>query len=221
MERGKHIYGLLIAAGESGRMKKFKPLMKYKGLPFIIQIIVKMFPVCEKIIVVTGFKSEELIKNAKEYLFRPEIISIHLEGKIIGLDKRDFAKNVEFLFNENYESGMFSSLKCGINFISASKPEWILYHFVDQPDLPAKFYYDFVSGIDQKFNWIQPRHKQKNGHPILINNSLFDLIGRKNNESSLRDISADKSLLKKYWDCAFPQVLTDLDTPEDVEKLGI
>ena len=69
---------------------------------------------------------------------------------------------------------MFSSLKYGLNVeINA---EWILYHFVDQPGLPEEFYQEFTEQMDNDYDWIQPSYNSKNGHPLLLQSSIFNSI---------------------------------------------
>ncbi len=56
----KKIHGIVLSAGLSGRMKMFKPLADYKGKTFLNNIIIKLDKICDEIIIVTGFKSDEL-----------------------------------------------------------------------------------------------------------------------------------------------------------------
>ena len=78
-------------------MKKFKPLADYKGQTFINSIIHKLDKVCSRIIVVTGFRSDELkafiienLEETKQY----EIIS-----------------RLNFVYNKVFQKGMFTILK--------------------------------------------------------------------------------------------------------------
>ena len=98
---------------------------------------------------------------------------------------------------------------------NGNKFDWILYHFVDQPGLPEKFYKEFTNQIDDKHNWIQPSFKKQSGHPILIHKSLFDLIINASAESSLREISKISLVKKKFWKCEFKEIFQDVDTEDD------
>ena len=84
------IWGIVISAGLSGRMGKFKPLLDYRGKSFIQNIVVKLNPVCDKIIIVTGSNKIEVVENAKEL---------------------DLNSKIDFVFNPEYEKGMFTSLQ--------------------------------------------------------------------------------------------------------------
>lgn len=192
----KKVSGLILSAGLSGRMGKFKPLLVYKGKSFIQNIVLKISSFSDKIIVVTGYKANEVEENVNQ---------LNLQSKI------------EFVLNKQYEKGMFASLLIGL--AKAEKCDWILYHFVDQPGLPEKFYIDFIKQIDDEHNWIQPAIKNQRGHPILIHKSLFDLIINSSEESSLRDISKDSAVKKQFWDCEYEEIFQDVDTEEDLSKL--
>ncbi|MDZ7765977.1 MAG: NTP transferase domain-containing protein [Melioribacteraceae bacterium] len=80
---------------------------------------------------------------------------------------------IKFVFNENYKSGMFTSLQAGL---TNTNTNWYLYHFVDQPSLPLNFYSDFANQIDDQSNWIQPTYQNRKGHPILFDNYVKEMI---------------------------------------------
>ena len=178
-------------------MGKFKPLLSYKGKSFIQNIVLRLDSVCDKIIVVTGYKANEVEENVNQ---------LNLPSKI------------EFVFNSEYEKGMFTSLQAGL--AKALGSDWIIYHFVDQPGLPEDFYKEFVKQIDDKYNWIQPKIKEQKGHPILIKRNLFQIILDANLNSNLREISNDPMVKKKFWECGYAEIFQDIDTEEDYSKLN-
>lgn len=190
--------GLIVSAGFSSRMKRFKPLITLQDKPLLLHIIEKLATSCNTITVVTGFRHDEIISVITP-LLKPELQS-----------------RVQFIYNASYADGMYGSLKTGFRALQES--EWALFHFVDQPGIPASFYTEFVSQIERGHNWIQPRCEERNAHPILIHNSLFSLIYGQNEFQSLRDISRLPVVKKKLWACNYPEVLLDIDTEEDWEK---
>lgn len=187
------ISGLILAAGLSGRMKSFKPVIKINGREFVSIIAGNLLQVCDELVVVTGYKSE-LVENA--------------------LEKSD---RIRFVYNENYEEGMFTSLKKGI--IETADSGWVIYHFVDQPLIPKEFYNEFIEQIEDNYNWIQPAFNSIKGHPVLLNNSLFQIIIDAANNYSLKEISNNRAVNKKIWECRYSQILADIDTIKDLEKL--
>jgi len=196
-----NITGLLLCAGLSGRMGTSKALMIYSGLPFVVQVIKKLFLVCEEVIVVVGHESEKVGLVVKKYL-----------------KSNEFHK-VKLVLNVNYRGGMFSSLQCGLRNVSQS--DWILYHFVDQPSLPVSFYNEFVEQLSEEINWVQPSHKIKLGHPILFNKKVSAIILNQDKDNSLREMSDDRRIKREIWDCKYPEILQDIDTIEQFNRLNL
>ena len=197
------INGLIASAGLSGRMKSFKPLADYKGKSFIFNIILKLEAICDQIFIVTGHKTDEL--------------KISVINDLTKTHQSELLKKIIFVYNESFEKGMFTSLQKAI--LEAKNCKWILYHFVDQPGLPQNFYKDFIIQIDNQYNWIQPSYKNQNGHPILINKDLFELIVNSPSDTNLREISKNQIVKKKFWDCDYIEIFQDIDTEEDYSKL--
>ena len=197
------IYGIVLSAGLSGRMKMFKPLANYRGKTFLYNIIIKLDKICDEIIIVTGFNSDEL---------KTETIK-SLEDD----NQSEVLKKIKFVFNDSFQKGMFTSLQKGIS--EASNCDWILYHFVDQPGLPENFYFNFIKQADTYYNWIQPVNKEQKGHPILLGKDLFELIANSSLDSNLREISKNPKVKKKYWECNYMEIFQDIDTDQDYINL--
>ena len=111
---------------------------------------------------------------------------------------------------------MFLSLQTGLKKISNC--DWLLYQFVDQPHIPEIFYKEIIKQIDNNIDWIQPAYNQKKGHPILLRKSLFSVI-LDSKIKSLKEISQSSIIKKKIWNCTYPQVVEDIDTREDYQRL--
>ncbi len=199
----KNVNGLLIAAGYSSRMGEFKPLIKYRGKSFVVTIVEKMLEVCSSVVVVTGYKHQELLSeiNSQFYNLNPA-----LQDMVIIAN------------NQNYDQGMFTSLQCGLKKIKDS--DWILYHFVDQPFHPQIFYENLVKQIDDEYNWIQPAFEGKEGHPVMFKNEISNSILSMPAQSNLKLLGEDHFTKKKIWECPYPSILNDIDTPKDLESLS-
>jgi molybdenum cofactor cytidylyltransferase len=184
-------------------MKMFKPLVNYKGKTFLNNIIIKLDNICNEIIIVTGFNSDELRTETMKSLKNENQSKVN--------------KKIKFTFNDSFQKGMFTSLKKGIS--ESKNCDWILYHFVDQPGLANKFYQEFINQVDSEYNWIQPSNENRNGHPILIGKDLFDLIIKSPSDANLREISKYPIVKKKYWECDYKEIFQDIDTEEDYSEL--
>lgn len=200
MNSGK-LNGLLISAGLSGRMGEFKPLMQFNGESFVTGITRKLFTFCSKVVVVTGFQNEKVEST------------INSQFAILN---SQFENRVACVYNPYYEKEMFTSLKAGIEHLKDS--EWVLYHFVDQPFFSNDFYRKIISQISSECDWIQPVHNGKEGHPVMFNKKVIDLISKSSLDSHLRMIRDLPDVRKNYWNCGYREVLIDFDTPEDLKN---
>jgi molybdenum cofactor cytidylyltransferase len=189
------IDGLLLAAGYSSRMGEFKPLMDHDGLPFVVGIARKTSRVCRRVIVVLGHRGDD-IRNA--------------------FDSHTPIASLSFVENPRFDQGMFTSLQAGLAALADA--EWALYHFADQPHLPEEFYSDFVPCAQVEFDCIQPVHQSHKGHPLLLRRSLFAAVQSAPPSGTLRDVIRDSNARVKLWECRFPQILQDFNTPADLNR---
>ncbi len=204
------INGLLISAGLSGRMGTFKPLMNYEGEPFVVGITRKMLKVCDRVVIVTGFRNEDVGS-----LIKSEFSTLPAGMQVLN---SQFSIRVECVFNPNYEHGMFTSLQAGLAELKDS--DWIIYHFVDQPFHEEKFYCELISQIDDNYDWIQPCSNGKEGHPVMFKKTIFEKILNSPSDYSLRLIRDNGDTKKKKWECGYSQILNDFDTNEDIDKFN-
>lgn len=208
--------GIILSAGFSSRMKSFKPLITYSNIPFLLSVILKLAKVCENIVIVTGFRGEELRKKILSWFNRDPEIEDSLLNSFTTTEWLKLPSRIHFVYNPKYKSGMFCSLQCGLRYLRNSN--WILLHFVDQPHLPIKFYLQFVKQISLRYDWIQPVYQNQKAHPILLKQSVSKKIIEAASNSTLHQISQQPEFNKKYWECDIPQVLIDFDSREDISK---
>ena len=194
--------GLIVSAGLSKRMGLLKPLISFDGHPFLAHIILKLNQVCQKITIVTGHESDSIKNEIKEWL---EQKGNELKDKII------------WCYNPDYKKGMLTSLQNGLKILSNFN--WIIYHFVDQPNIPHTFYTKFANQIDESYDWIQPQYSGISGHPILLSGRLINNILQLRTNESLRDLNKTYNIKRKMWSCEFPEILQDYDTPKQLNNL--
>ena len=210
---------LIISAGFSSRMKKFKPLIHYENAPFILNIILKTALICRQIYIVLGYRSEEIKRSVSNWL-DPDERSNLLEGSIFSENLLIQANNkITYVYHRGFAEGMFSSIQVGLKSMIDSS--WILLHFVDQPHLPAKFYQDFSKQINPVYNWIQPQYQGKNAHPVIFNKRFADTVINAPRDSNLKSCSKQKDVKRKLWNCSYSQILTDFNTPGDILNGGL
>ena len=82
--------GIILAGGKSVRMKQNKMLLSFRGHPLIWYTIQSMKPNVSRVIVVTGRYDKEIREALKD------------------------ETNITFVYNKDYELGMFSSVLTGV-----------------------------------------------------------------------------------------------------------
>ncbi|MFC2085451.1 NTP transferase domain-containing protein [Bacteroidota bacterium] len=207
-----NLSGLIIASGYSKRMGKPKPLLVFNDVSFLSGIILKLGLICNKIIIVLGHQKELIEKETKEFFNSTQ------KGLSVNNCFRRTKDITSFLYNSSFPIGMFTSIQYGLSHLLNST--WVIYHFVDQPNLPVSFYFDIKDQIESGFDWIQPVYNKNPGHPILINNNLFSPILNASKTSTLRSIVKSQKVNKKYWNTKYQEVIFDCNTKEDYEKLA-
>jgi len=138
------VAAIILAAGYSFRMKRFKPLLPL-GSVSVIEKAVHAFQEVgiQDIRVVLGHRANELLPV--------------LEGL-----------KVQSVINDNYAEGMFSSVKAGVKCLSQDIDGFFLLP-VDNPMIQqntlSKLYQTFSTG---RFGIAYPAFHGKRGHPPLI-----------------------------------------------------
>ena len=146
------ISAILLAAGQSKRMGGENKLTKeIQGTPVIKHSVKNILASSiDELIVVLGYQ-KEVIK------------------KII--DKNE---KVKFVFNKNFESGMASSIKTGLNHLS-EKTEAFFICLGDMPMVNYDIYNQLIKSKNNK-EIIVPTHKGQQGNPVLFNKSMKEKI---------------------------------------------
>jgi molybdenum cofactor cytidylyltransferase len=193
------ISGILLAAGESSRMEgAFKPLLTW-GKRTVIGACVENLRRSRlgEIIVVLGHRAFEI------------------RSRLAGA-------GVQFAVNDNYRSGMLSSIKTGLAIVSP-QADAAMIALVDQPmvgtdliNLLIDAYYAGDKGI------IVPLHDGHHGHPIIMSVDYVDEIMQLDDASpeGLRElIDAHRNDLVEV-PVESPSVLEDIDRPADYERMS-
>lgn len=177
--------GIILAGGYSRRLGKNKMSILYQSQPVIMHTLRQMKEVCEHIYVVTGFYHDEI----------SEIVN-HLDG-------------VDTVYNENYEQGMFSSVKKGVECV---KHDFFIIPG-DYPMVDKRIYEKIKLGTK---GIRVPSFSFRLGHPIYFDYSFRDKIINTN-------LSSLKSFRNQYdfeiIEVSDDSILFDIDTLEDVNKL--
>ncbi len=183
--------GLILSAGFSSRMKDFKPLMKIDGLtPLEILINSMKIAGIEDIFVITGFRSDDI----KAFLAD---------------------KDVNCIYNPDFENGMFSSIQTGVRAASANQNTCFLMTPVDVPLIPPYIFKAVLNRAkDNPDCFICPRFDGKKGHPLYIPGSMTEEILTSKGEQGMKSITSahpDKMIL---FETHCESIIYDMDTQE-------
>lgn len=132
---------VILAGGFSSRAGGFKPLFKIGDSTLIERAVSPFLKICTKVIVVIGYKGEEI-----ESIFRGN-------------------KKVKIIENENFSDGMFSSIKVGVKEVESKR------FFLTPGDYPFIDIDICKKLMDNEGQVVVPSFNYKKGHPILLNSS--------------------------------------------------
>lgn len=181
------VNGLLLAAGFSERVRDFKPALDIFGKPLMVRTIDSMYNFCEKIIVVGGHNFSKLSEVVREI---PKVMLV---------------KNI------NFEAGMFSSVRCGIQHVESER------FFILPGDQPVVAPHTYRLMLDNNDDIVIPRYKGKKGHPVLFNSQLIPEILEYPDTEILRNFIHSKEV--KIIDVDDPGIGMDVDTPVDYQRV--
>ncbi len=138
------ISAILMAAGESKRMGKPKQLMPFGRSTILEQTIDNLLSSkITEIIVVVGYKAEEMIKTIAS---RP----------------------VKIALNPMYQLGMSTSIVTGLNLINA-KTQAVMLALADQPLVDSKTINQLLAEFFNHNKGIAvPAYQGKRGHPVIF-----------------------------------------------------
>ena len=185
---------LILSAGLSTRMGKTKALLNWHGkklIEFHIDVLNDL-----------GIRNINLVLG-------------HDKEKIIEVVNR---KKIKIIINKNYLGGKSTSILEGINNIEKDTQNLLLIS-VDQPR-PAWFLKKIVTNhFEKKAIITAPIFEQKRGHPIILNEKIYNQILQINEyKNGLKDIFRQNNdlvntvIMKNNW------THLDLNTKEIYQK---
>ena len=185
---------ILLAAGESRRMGFPKPLLRMGARTFIEILAAAILPGVARLIVVVGAHADAV-------------------REAIPADPRIFV--VE---NPNYLRGQLSSIKAALPHVGRDAAG-VLIHLADHPMVRAETFAAVIDGYRQLRRPITiARYQGQRGHPVLFARELFGELAAAPEDQGARAVVATDPARVAYVDVGDPGVLTDLDTPEDLDR---
>ena len=187
---------VLLAAGSSSRLGSPKQLLRYKGKSFLQNMVSAATGTnLSPIIVVLGAHADSL---------RDEISG----------------NNVHIVFNQLWEEGIASSIRCGIQALEKINPicDGVILMVCDQPYITTALLSDLV-GVQRKTGRpiVAAYYSSIAGTPALFHKKFFQAL------LSLKGDKGAGKILQQQADkvatISFPMGAFDVDTIENYEKI--
>jgi molybdenum cofactor cytidylyltransferase len=193
----REVEGILLAAGESRRMRYPKPLLRMGERTFVEHLAALMLESVARLVIVLGAHADRV-------------------RKAVPADSR-----ISVVENPNYLSGQSSSLKAGLKALGPDATA-ALVHLADHPTVRRETFAAMVAAHRRAgapiiiARWLGQR-----GHPVLFDRSVFgELQGIAENRgaNTIVDAAPERVL---YVDVEDAGVVLDLDTPDDLRRAGL
>jgi len=186
---------LILAAGNSSRLGEPKQLLNFEGKTLLKHVVEEALKVSKSVVVVTGSNHSQISKEIE-----------NLQVKIIE--------------NMNWNEGMGSSIKIGINQLLDSFPtiENYIISVCDQPFIEASVFSELIQKQkDSQKGIVASKYSETLGTPVLFTKKYFKDL------SDLSGQEGAKKLLQKFKDdiakINFEKGEIDIDTQSDYQKL--
>ena len=187
----KKISAIILSAGFSTRMGRFKPLLPL-GDETVMERVIGVFRKAGvgDVRVVVGYRKEELIPMIER-------------------------TNANVVVNPSYSRGMFSSVQAGVNSVQRDSEAFFI-HPVDIPMIYPSTITEIIDRHDAHEGIIiYPCYNGKRGHPPLVPSRFSRAIIRANISGKLNDVLA--SFIKDSMDLEVedPNILFGMNHPRD------
>lgn len=187
---------IILAAGNSSRLGKPKQLLQFKGNSLLRHTVIQAKLLENSLVVVVTGAYKEAIDSELTFT----------------------SSNV--VFNEQWEEGMASSIRAGLNYILKVNPQVqaCIFTVCDQPFISSQVFYNLLN--EQKSSGrgiVASSYAGTIGTPVLFRHNYFNaLLNLKGHEGA-------KKLLKLYTvdvaKISFEKGATDIDTATDYDNL--
>ncbi len=187
---------VILAAGASTRMGRPKQLLEYRGKTLIQHAVnTAVDSLCEPIVVVLGAYDERI---------KPKIKSFP----------------VTLAPNHNWNKGMSTSLRIGIETLLALSPQLdaLVLMLCDQPFVSTPFINQLVKSYNAtKQSIVASQYAEVIGVPALFPRTFFPVLSTLKGDQGARQVI--KQFIPTVLRVPFPAGAFDIDTPTDYARL--
>ena len=177
---------IVLAGGKSTRMGTNKLLLDFKGHPLLWHTIQSVAPFVNRVIVVTGRYDQEIRDALKDL-------------------------KVTFVYNKDYELGMFSSVLTGVKETKEG-------FFVIPGDCPFVSSDTIKKILNSKGEIRYPKYHDEEGHPLYISKKYKSELLSMSLDSNLKLFRNSKKC--EIIDVEDKNIVMNLNTILDLNKLN-
>ena len=188
------IVSIILSAGESKRMGIPKQLLPW-GKSVILQQVIDNATASrlDKIVLVLGSHADDIV------------------GKI------KVSSKTRIVVNQNFKEGMSSSVICGVKNAPAAAEAYMLL-LGDQPFISSEILNKLIDSYQTGHHGIIiPVYNGKRGHPVIFGGKYTqELLAIGDGGAKVVVDNHAQDILEVNVDS--PEILTDIDTPQDYQK---
>ena len=185
---------IILAAGESRRMGRLKPLIQLQGRTVLAHIegALRQTEVRD-IVVVVGYQAETI--------------------------KQQAGISATFVENPEYSNGQFSSLQCGVQEL-AQDSDAVLVCLGDQPHIRPQWITPLIQAFyDTRPKIIRPSFHGKGGHPVIYSADVYEDILALPPTATAKTLMRRYQDSTHFVSIDTEGILFDADTPEDLQRI--
>ena len=185
--------GLVTAAGKSTRMGGFpKPLLTFAGQRFVERILDQYDQAGVVTTVVVLGHEAQIVETAIDW------------------------GETTVVTNENFESGMLSSVQAGVAEAMKHDCEGLFLWPTDYACVPAGIVTKLWEAYTESdADIVSPVYHDERGHPALFGESTFEQLLTAPEDEGARAVVYDPETVVEEVPVNDPRVLVDIDTPEE------
>ncbi len=207
-----NVFAIVPAAGRSRRMGRCKQLLEIDGLPMLLGIIQQLAASCiAGIAIVTRREIEAALRSHP-------LAAAHIQAW-----SDDSSPKVIFAHNPADDAEMIDSVRIGIHTWelreSSAESDGLLVCPADHPGITTTDFNACIAAFhSEPHRIIIASRNGRRGHPIIFPASLAAAVQSPACDNGLNALPRDHADLVCEVTCRSPSVLTDVDTPDDLQR---
>ncbi len=191
-KKNSNIVGIILAAGMATRMGSLKQVLPIGGVPVVRKIGEVLTPRFERVLAVVGHGAQSV------------------QEALVGLP-------ISCVHNPRYKEGMLSSVQTAVKVIGEDAD--FLICLGDQPSLRGEIVDAVVRGAETSNKGIViPVCSERRGHPLFLHRSYGASILALPEGVGLNAITRSNPQDTAEILVDAPEILDDMDTPEDYQR---